>query len=319
MEIRMTEQEIIDQFPEVRGQRLIRAAGEMPVLEVNLREGIPVLQFPKLRACPGIAHCFTLRAGGVSEGHSATMNFSRSLGDTREHVQENFRRIADVLGCKPMDMVTTRQTHSTNIRRVQREDGGQGVVLPLDQEDEGVDGLVTNAPGLALCAFGADCCTLYFADPVKKAIGLAHAGWRGTVCNMAGKMVQRMTEEFGTDPGDLLVAIGPSICQSCYEVDEKVAEAFRTAIGDDEEERSRIRSAAREGGRERHILSPGKAPGKYQLDLWYANLVFLCRAGVAPEQVEVTDLCTNHNPGLLFSHRYTRGKRGNMGAFLRLL
>ena len=139
---------------------------------------------------------------------------------------------------------------------------------------------------------------------------------------MAGIMVERMKKEFGSDPKDLIVAIGPSICRKCYEVDETVAEAFRNALGEAFEERMMI---AREGsypmtgaGGLRNYLEPGKEPGKYQLDLWLANLIFLVRAGVKPDQVDVTDLCTAQNAEVLFSHRASHGKRGNMGAFLKL-
>ena len=160
-------------------------------------------------------------------------------------------------------------------------------------------GLATNIPGMALVTFYADCVPLYFVDPVKKAIGLAHSGWRGTVAGMGACMVQFMREHFHSDPKDLIAAIGPSICVDCYEVSEEVAEQFREGFPEE-------------------VLQPGKADGKYQLDLWKANESILLKAGILPEHLTVTDVCTCHNPEYLFSHRASHGQRGNLAAFLML-
>ena len=291
-----------------------------PVMKLQERGEIPYLTFPKLEACDIIEHLFTTRAGGVSEGQFSTMNFSVNLGDRPENVRENYRRVAALLNCGIEDITGTVQTHTTNIRRVTIEDRGKVALFPPDYGD--VDGLVTNVKGIALAVFTADCVPIYFVDPVREAIGLAHSGWRGTVSNMAGKMIEKMKQEFGTDPKDLIIAIGPSICQNCYEVDETVAEAFRQGLGEDEAERGKIKASGiypMEGvSGLRRVLEPGRMPGKYQLDLWLANLIWLVRAGADLSRVDVTDLCTAQNSKLLFSHRASHGKRGNMGAFLKL-
>lgn len=298
----------------VRDQRI------KPVMKQNLRNGIPYLTFPKLEACESVEHLFTTREGGVSEGQFRSMNFSVNLGDKRENVFENYKRIASLFEAGPENVVGTVQTHTTNILRVSARDAGKVVCVPPDYGD--VDGLITNERGLILAAFVADCVPIFFVDPVRNAIGLAHSGWRGTVSNMAGKMVSAMEKEFGTKPSDMIVAIGPSICQKCYEVDETVAKAFREAFGDALNEMLEIQKAGgypMEGKNGiRSILEPGKGPGKYQLDLWLSNLIWLLRAGVAPSQVDVTDLCTAENSDHLFSHRASHGKRGNLGAFLKL-
>ena len=291
-----------------------------PVIKDREREGIPFLVFPKLEACDKIEHLFTTREGGVSEGQFRSMNFSVKLGDEPGNVLENYARVAKVLHCRAADVTGTVQTHTTNIRRVTEKDRGKVAVFPADYGD--VDGLVTNVKGIVLAAYTADCVPVYFVDPVNEAIGLAHSGWRGTAANMAGKMVLRMEAEFGTKPEDLLVAIGPSICQKCYEVDETVAGVFREVLGEAKQERECIRAAGTYPmcGRDglRGVLEPGRARGKWQLDLWLANLILLLRAGVLPQQVDVTDLCTAENSDILFSHRASQGKRGNMGAFLKL-
>ena len=162
-----------------------------------------------------------------------------------------------------------------------------------------VDGMITDVPGLILATFYADCVPLYFVDPVHRAIGLAHSGWRGTVAGMGACMVRYMQEHFNSRPEELVAAIGPSICVDCYEVSEEVAEQFREGFPED-------------------VLQPGKAPGKYQLDLWKANQSILLRVGIPPEHMAVTNVCTCHNPEYLFSHRASHGQRGNLAAFLML-
>ncbi|MBP5281223.1 MAG: peptidoglycan editing factor PgeF [Lachnospiraceae bacterium] len=297
-----------------------RKKRDAEVLRVNMKNDVPYLTFPQLDACEKIAHLYTTRLGGVSEGQFRSMNFSIHLGDSPENVRENYSRIAKILGSELKDITGTVQTHTTNIRRVTEEDRGKVAYIPADYGD--VDGLVTNVKGIVLAAFTADCVPIYFVDPVRECIGLAHSGWRGTVNDMAGNMVRRMQAEFGTDPKDLIVAIGPSICQDCYEVGDEVAQAALNAVGEAEELRELIGKAnpgyMYQQGKLRHYLEPGLETGKYQLDLWLVNMIFLVKAGVLPERIDVTDLCTAENKELLFSHRASHGKRGNMGAFLKL-
>ena len=260
---------------------------------------LPLLQFPILSECSCVQHGFTTRAGGVSDGEWSSLNLSFARGDDETAVRENFRRVAEAFGVTMEQIVCSMQTHTTNVRRVYASDGGAGMIRPLPWAD--VDGLITDEPGLLLGTFYADCVPLYFADPVHKAIGLSHSGWRGTVARMGAVTIRAMADAFGSRPEDLRCAIGPSICQSCYEVDTDVAEQFEAAF-------------------------PGSGPellyhttgDKYQLNLWEANRSVLLDAGVLPEHLQITDLCTCCNPHNLFSHRYTGGRRGNLGAFLML-
>lgn len=271
-------------------------------MKQNKAGEVEYLTFPLLERTGLVRHLFSTRTGGVSEGIYSSMNLSYTRGDHKEAVDENFRRIAGVLGCKLQDIVCSDQTHTTNIRVVTRRDGGKGIVIPKDYTD--IDGLVTDEPGLVLATFYADCVPLYFVDTKNRAIGLAHSGWRGTVARMGRCMTEKMREVYGTRPEDIVAAIGPSICQSCYEVSEDVAEAFRVEFS--------------KPGQEQKILIR-KDNGKYLLDLWRANEMILTEAGIPAEQIQVTDLCTCHNSGYLFSHRASQGKRGNLGAFLGLL
>lgn len=276
--------------------------GEKSVLEEKEINGVKYLSFPALEKTGMVRHLFSTRAGGVSEGIFSSMNLSFTRGDDNEHVLENFRRIAGVLGCRPEDFICSDQTHTTNVRVTGRQDAGKGVIREKDYTD--VDGLITNEPGVVLATFYADCVPLYFVDPVKRAIGLSHSGWRGTVNRMGAKTIQMMQETYGSNPADLVTAIGPSICMSCYEVGSEVAEEFFQAFPKKEEQREILQK---------------KENGKYLLNLWKANYFIMLDAGVKEENISVTDVCTCCNGEVLFSHRYSNGKRGNLGAFLGLI
>lgn len=258
-----------------------------------------LLKYPLLEQTGMVEHCFTTRLGGVSEGMFSSMNLSFSRGDKKEAVEENFRRLAAVLGKETGKFVFTDQTHTVNVRKVTAADAGKGLTRERDYRD--VDGLITDEPGLVLSAFFADCVPLYFVDTVHHAIGLSHSGWRGTVRRMGAVTLEAMETAYGTQPKDVICAIGPSICQGCYEVSEDVAEEFAKEFP----------------GREREILAD-KGEGKYRLDLWRANTLVLKSAGVLPEHIAMTDICTCCNGKLLFSHRASHGKRGNLGAFLTI-
>lgn len=269
------------------------------ILELREIEGFPMLVYPLLEQTGMVKHCFTARQGGVSEGIFESLNLSFTRGDKKEAVEENFRRVAKALGTKYEDFVFSDQTHTTNVKRVGREDAGKGLTRERGYTD--VDGLITNEPGIVLSTFYADCVPLYFVDPVHRAIGLSHSGWRGTVGRMGKVTLEAMEAEFDTRPEEVICAIGPSICQSCYEISEDVAAEFKQEFCGQEEE-----------------ILLDKGNGKYQLDLWHANELILLEAGVTPEHLAVTNICTCCNDKLLFSHRASQGKRGNLGAFLSI-
>lgn len=269
--------------------------------ELKEKNHVPYIQFKNLSATGIVKHGFSTRKGGVSTGIFSSMNLNFKRGDDPNAVMENYRRIAAALDMRVEDMVLSDQTHTTNVRVITEEDRGKGILKPQDYRD--VDGMITNVPGLVLVTSYADCVPLYFVDPVRRAIGLSHSGWKGTVGHIGQKTVWKMHEVYGSEPKDIIAAIGPSICQSCYEVSEDVAEAFRANFTDNE--------AA-------DILLD-KGNGKYQLDLWKANWYVLTDAGILPEHLSVTDLCTACHPNLLWSHRKTNGQRGGLSAFLSLI
>ena len=260
---------------------------------------LPLLKYPLLEQTGIVEHCFTTRLGGVSEDIFSTLNFSFSRGDQPEAVMENYRRVAETFGKQVEDFICTDQTHTTTVLQVGKEESGYGVTKERPYTD--VDGLITNEPGVILSTFYADCVPLYFVDPVNKAIGLSHSGWRGTVGRMGQKTLEAMTAAFGTKPEDVYAAVGPSICQECYEISEDVAEHFYQEF---------------EGHGEEILINKGY--GKYQLDLWKTNKIVLLEAGIKPEHLAVTNVCTCCNSEVLFSHRASQGKRGNLAAFLML-
>lgn len=262
---------------------------------------IKYLTFPLLERTGLVRHLFSTRSGGVSKGIYSTMNLSYARGDEKEAVDENFRRMAEVFDATPDKIVCSRQTHTTNVRLVTEKDCGKGVVFPQDYDD--VDGLITDIPGILLSTSYADCVPLYFVDMENEAVGLGHSGWRGTVNRMGAVMLKAMKDAFGTKPEKVVAAIGPSICQDCYEVDEEVAERFRREFKEEW----------------RYLLRNGKKEGKYQLDLWEANRRILLREGILPQNLAVTDVCTCCNSSHLFSHRASHGQRGNLAAFLELI
>jgi YfiH family protein len=267
-------------------------------LHINTRAGVTYLTYPRLEALDGFVHGFSTRLGGVSEGCLSSMNLSFSRGECRENVLENYRRMASALDVSVEDMVASDQTHTTNVQVVGADMKGCGILRPKPYRD--IDGLITNVPGVVLVTYYADCVPLYFVDPVKRAIGLSHSGWRGTVGRMGAVTVQRMQETFGSDPKDMYAAIGPSICQDCYEVSEDVIGEFTKVF-----RKEQLPS-----------LFYKKENGKYQLDLWEANRLILLEAGIPSDQISLPNLCTCCNPQLLFSHRASKGKRGNLAAFL---
>lgn len=287
----------------------LKRKGEIPVVKLQEKAGVPYMSFPALDATGMVIHGFSTRLGGVSQGDCATMNFARNQGDDPANIRENYRRMAAALGFQPENMVLSYQTHTTNIRRVTEEDLGKGYDRERDYRD--IDGLMTNVPGAVLVTSYADCVPLLFVDPIRRVIAASHSGWRGTVARMGRCTVEAMKEAYGCQPEDLIVAIGPSICQDCYEVSEDVAQAFA--------EKLELELPVREEMNAPSIIkkTPGKE-GKYQLDLQMANVQILREAGVLAEHISVTDICTCCNKEVIFSHRGSQGRRGNMGAFLSL-
>lgn len=276
--------------------------GPVANMELEVQEGVGVLRFPAWRELAFVTHAFSTRLGGVSGQEFAAMNLGFGRGDPDENVAENYRRFCAAAGFDPESLTCGCQVHKTEIRRVDESHRGQGIWRANTCDN--ADGLCTNVPGVTLVVYAADCVPVYFIDPEHRAIGLAHAGWRGAASGMPQVMAERMAAEFGSRPERLLAAIGPSICKECFEVDEPVARVF-LALPD----------------ADRFVSGPAADPAgqeKYHIDLWECCRQSLLRAGLLPKHITVGGVCTMEESSLLFSHRKTRGQRGSNAAMLAL-
>ncbi|MCL2396551.1 MAG: peptidoglycan editing factor PgeF [Defluviitaleaceae bacterium] len=256
----------------------------------NEKNGIIYYTFKNL-ARGMVRHAFSTRIGGVSRGCFVSMNLSPNTGDDPATVQENYRLFCDAAGFNAENIVMANQHHTTNIQKVD----GLGVL-------ENVDGLMTNRPGIMLVTYYADCVPLMFCDPVRGVIANSHAGWRGTAHNMAGKTVERMTAEYGCNPRDILVGIGPSISRKNFEVGPEVAEDFKVLLPF---------SA-------RFVYNSESTVNKFHVDLWEINRQNLEAAGILPQNIEVAGMCTYDDGDLFYSHRRDGMARGGMAAFIQL-
>ena len=244
----------------------------------------------------GVAHGFSTRLGGVSPAPWDSLNLGVGRGDTMENVQENYRRFCAVLGMDDHRAVLSKQIHEDVVRHVTEADAGKG--LYCDRDYSSVDGMVTNVPHLPLVVFSADCNVILFYDPVRRAIGACHAGWRGTALGIAKKTAQEMVRLFGCNPANIRAAIGPAIGQCCFETDEDVPIALREALGAEVEP---------------YITWNGT---KYHIDLKAVNALWLRKAGV--EKIDICDHCTACRPDLYWSHRKMGNARGAQIAMIAL-
>lgn len=239
-----------------------------------------------------VKHCFTTRRGGVSKGEYESMNLRMNCDDTKENILNNYKIICDEINVNFNDLVLSKQVHDVKIEAVGKTDCGNGITKP--QKFESADALVTNESGVPIVVFGADCVPVFFLDTSAHAIGLAHSGWRGTVNCIAEKTVEKMQSLYGSKPENIIAAIGPSIRACHYEVDDDLAEVFKNKFGDS-------------------VLEKHE---KYHVNMQKAIEIQLQSRGV--KNITDSDVCTYCMHDLLFSHRYTCGRRGVMAAIMEL-
>ena len=274
-----------------------------PLVEYKISTGIlPMVESPLFQREIGLQHGFSTRKGGVSKEHLASLNLSFSVEDAKENVLENFRRIGERFGKTPEDFVLSKQSHETKVLKVGAKDRGKGITK--DRDYEGIDALITDEKGIILSCFSADCVPILFYDPVHKAVGACHSGWRGTKGKILQNVVEEMRQHFSSNPAEILVAIGPSICKEQYVVSEDLALSFLEDYPDlGEDTASPIQRISKD---------------KFQLDLWDLNRRIALNCGIKEEHISISGYCTMENPELFFSHRYSQGKRGLQGAFICL-
>ncbi|TCS84400.1 peptidoglycan editing factor PgeF [Tepidibacillus fermentans] len=249
---------------------------------------------------PGLTVGFSTKKGGVSQEPYATMNLALHVNDNQEDVITNRKILADALGFSFDAWTSAEQIHGNHIEIISKNERGKG---RLTREDaiQVTDGIVTSESDILLTSFYADCVPLFFLDPIKKVIGLAHAGWKGTQLKIAEKMVETFVTHYGSNRDDIRVAIGPSIGQCCYEVDARVIQPIQSTFSMITEE-----------------MIFDKQNGHYDLDLKKLNQQILIQAGILPNHIEISSYCTSCDHHLFFSHRKDHGKTGRMAAWIGL-
>jgi hypothetical protein len=269
------------------------------------RDGVRFCTFESFDAQPGPRALVTTRHGGVSAGPFASLNLGGLTGDAPEAVRENRARAAALVGAAAKDLAFGRQVHGARVARVPAGHAGGAF--------DDTDALVTDARGVPLVILTADCAAVFLHDPVRRAVGIAHAGWRGTVGGIAAATVARMHEEFGTDPADLIAAIGPSIGPCCYEVGDEVIAAAEAAFPGHAEE-VLVEPDMASAGSFRAAVNEGRR----HFDLWRANERVLAGAGVREENIEHARLCTACRTDLFYSHRAEKGVTGRFAGIIVL-
>lgn len=244
------------------------------------------------------AHGFTTRRGGVSTGAYSSLNLRENCDDSRENIRENYRRAAEAVGFDPGKLVFNRQVHG-NVVRYADERGSRELFTPIDYE---CDGLYTDVKGLPILCFTADCVPVLLCDADAGVIAAVHCGWKSTVQDILGKAVEKMCS-LGVQPENIRAAIGPAIGKCCFEVGSDVAGAMENWLG----------KAAEAFVREKEDV-----PGKYLADLRMADRYRLMTLGLSEENIDVSDECTMCAPDKYWSHRVTKGVRGNQAAFIVL-
>ncbi len=246
----------------------------------------------------GVSHGFSTREGGITvDPPKASLNLSWTRCGSPEEVIANFKIFAEGAGIDYDDMAVVNHEHGANVLRIAHEHRGRGFYKdPLPP----CDGIITDDPTVTLVTSHADCGAYFFYDPVHRAIGMAHAGWKGTLLRIGAEMARRMAEEFDTDPSDIIAATGPCICRDCFEVDADLGEKFQSEFGYS------------------GISRPGRQ-GKAYVDLELAAAVQFVEAGIRPESITLMNACTYENRQHFFSHRRDKGITGSMAAYIKLI
>ncbi|OXM86036.1 peptidoglycan editing factor PgeF [Paenibacillus rigui] len=262
-----------------------------------------------MKSHTGLTAGCTSRMGGVSEKEFASLNCGLHVSDRPEHVVANRTKLAEALRIQLEDCTYAEQVHGNEVQVVTRAFAGAGT-RTRENEITSKDAFITNEPGVFLHALFADCVPLLFYDPVNRAVGLAHAGWKGTVLQIASATVEAMGKAYGTKPDDLSAAIGPSIHSCCYEVDDYVLSRVKQVMDE------LVIVNAADGGFPPIYEEAGN--GKYNLSLQQMNRQIMIKAGILPSHIEMSSLCTSCRTDLLFSHRKENGKTGRMAAWIGL-
>lgn len=244
---------------------------------------------------------FTTRKGGKSSSPYSSLNLGLHVGDEPHTVIENRQQLAGALSFPISQWVIGEQIHSNAIEKVTKKQAGAGS-LTMSTAIKGVDGLYTEEEGILLTSVYADCVPLYFYAPAHKMIGVAHAGWKGTVSQIGSKMIEIWNQKEKIPLSDIFIAVGPSISKESYEVDERVIKEVKKCISSEHFE---------------HVFQATRN-GHYSLDLKELNVLLLLEQGIKREQVMKSSYCTAKQLDLFYSHRAENGKTGRMMSFIGL-
>ena len=268
-------------------------------MNLNIKSAVGFLTFKKLEEYKFIRHAFSTRLGGISKNEYKSMNLRINCSDQFENVIENYKLFCNAINIDFDSLTFTSQTHTNNVRLITSKDKGVGIHKPQDMNN--IDALTTNEKGITLVTFHADCIPIFIVDPINKAIGLAHAGWRGTASKIVQNLLNIMKKNYSSLSQNLICCIGPGIEKSCFEVDDLVIQKFKKSVISNQN---------------KYVQQISN--GKFLVDLLGLNKQILLDNGVNNKNIFLSDLCTKCSNDLLFSHRQTGDKRGTMAAMIQL-
>jgi len=276
-------------------------APDLPGTDLYVEDGL--LRVGALARYPELVHGITSRytPNGDDWNLSARRGSPQHPPDSAIALR-NRETLASLLGISLDNMAGCRQVHGTLVAAVTLAEAGTGM-RPDTPSIEGADGMVTDTPGLALIVLAADCPPIFFYDPTRRAIGLAHSGWKGTVGRIAGNVVASMMQSYGSNPRDIVAVVGPGIGPCCYNVGEDVIQAAQDSFSD-----------AREG----RLPVLERRGDEVYFNLRESIRRTLLDAGLSPDNITVEEVCTSHNRNLFYSHRGDKGQCGLFGAVLGL-
>lgn len=262
-------------------------------------ESVPFYFFENLDKHPGLVHFVSTREGGLSKGSHSSLNLSLRVEDDTENVKSNRNLLAGVFKVDSNRLIFSSQTHEDKVAVIdqhlfEKTSGERDALL------YGVDALVTNLPEVCLCILTADCASIFLYDPVVRAIGIAHAGWKGTVKKIAAATIKTMQEKYGCKPVNMVAAIGPCICGESFEVGEEVATVFESTFSD-----------------HRQIVLRKPEWEKPHVDIVEANFRVLLESGIPAKNIETSGICTFQNPDVFFSARRKADGRFGSGMMIK--
>ncbi len=267
-------------------------------MKLNEKDDLKYYTFYNIEKTNIVKHCFSTKFGGVSSGVYKSMNLS-FRGDIKENVIQNYKIICSTIGLDYKNTVFSSQIHKDKVYKVTKNDIGKGL---LKQSDiYGYDALITNEKDIVLVTFYADCVSIFIVDPINKAIGIAHSGWKGTVKEIGAKTIKQMEIEYGSNPKDLIIGIGPSIEKCCFQVGKEVVNIFKEEIPFS-----------------KSYIYNDIIEDKYKIDLQGIIKQTLINSGVLSKNIELSKLCTMCNSDTFFSHRVMGNERGSLAGIISL-